>query len=88
MKPYTFFTLMCFLFGTGATWYGYATDGKLIFEHKIKYNDISDTAGISISDFEIPKNIKVCELKLETRGLFLNANQKVDGFVSAEIFDI
>ncbi len=87
MTPYTFFTLMCFLFGTGATWYGCVTEGKLIFQHKIPYDSVSDTAGVPIPDFELPKDIKVCQLKLEVRGLMLNASQKFDGFLAAEIFD-
>lgn len=87
MSPYTFFTLMCLLFGTVSTWYGCSVEGKLIFEHRVKYDSIPDTSGVAMPDFEIPKGVKVCELKLEARGVYLKGNQKFDGFMSAEIYD-
>ncbi len=86
MSPYSFFTLMCFLFGAGATWYGCATDGKVIFEHKVDYNSIPDTSGVPMPDFEIPQGVKVCEVKLQVVGL-PSGTQKFEGFVSAEIYD-
>ncbi len=94
MTPYSFFILMCLLFGTGSIWYGCNTESTVIFEYKVPYDSIPDGKGVEIPDFEIPQGVKVCEIILRLENFILpqinnlpSYGKKYNGYISAEIFD-